>query len=206
MGSLASVGFFSQVPPPPIFFPIGPQQGRKILSPPHQKFREKTLSHGLKFGVFRFLLTTHTKTNAKQMHPQSLSVVRCFTCLFSRLDCSRCRWHTHLTNYGYFDYAKTEAPPLIWAPRQDKTDTCSGISIVYLWDTTILFSYPVDFFIQIIQWHTLLKSPLPLQPQIIQSSPPILETLQYLLYTIAWSSASFAISNGSIFNEPFEMV
>ena len=32
-----------QVPPPSDFVPVGDRRGPKILSPPHQKFREKTL-------------------------------------------------------------------------------------------------------------------------------------------------------------------
>ena len=62
---------------------------------------------GLKLGVFRFLPTTHTKTNAKQMCPLTLCAVQHFTpCLSSCLDCNRCRWQTHLTNREYFDYGK----------------------------------------------------------------------------------------------------
>ena len=46
---LASVGFFSQVSPPPSdFAPVGDRWRPKILSPPHQKFREKTLSTSIK--------------------------------------------------------------------------------------------------------------------------------------------------------------
>ena len=41
---MVSVRFFLQVPPPPSeFVPIGDRRGPKILSSPHQKFREKTL-------------------------------------------------------------------------------------------------------------------------------------------------------------------
>ena len=39
------------------------------------------------------------------------SASRFNTCLFSRSDCSRCRWHTHLTNHGYFDYRKNLNTP-----------------------------------------------------------------------------------------------
>ena len=59
---------------------------------------------GLKLDVFRFLPITHVKTNAKTMCLQSLHAALRFTqVLSSRSDRSRCRWHTHLTNCGYFD-------------------------------------------------------------------------------------------------------
>ena len=51
--------------------------------------------------------------------------------LSSRSDRSRWRWHMHLTHHGYFDYGKTQRPP-IWSPCQDKNGTGSGISRVNL--------------------------------------------------------------------------
>ena len=43
----------------------------------------------------------------------------------------RCRWHTFVTNQGYFDYRKTPKTP-IWASCWDKNDPGFGISLVYL--------------------------------------------------------------------------
>ena len=34
-----------------------------------------------------------------------------YACLSSRSDRGRCRWHTHLTNHGYFDYGKNPKTP-----------------------------------------------------------------------------------------------
>ena len=71
------------------------------------------VSHGLKFGVFKFLPTTHAKTNTKPMRLRSSRTVRRLRrVIFSRSDRSRCRWHTHLTNCSYFDYGKTWRPPI----------------------------------------------------------------------------------------------
>ena len=82
---------------------------------------------GLKLGVFGFLTTTHTETNAKQMHPR-FSAPRAvfFACLSSCSDCSSCRLHTHL-NHGWFDYGKITWWPTIWAPCRDKNGAGSGI-------------------------------------------------------------------------------
>ena len=66
---------------------------------------------GLKLGVFGFLPTTYAKTNAIQMRPRSLRVAVFYACLSSRSSCSRCRWHTHLTNHGCFDYGKNPKTP-----------------------------------------------------------------------------------------------
>ena len=68
---------------------------------------------GLKMGVFRFLPTTHAKTNAKQMSPRSSRTVRRFT-----------RFHLHpktavdvgvlrTWRYGYFDYRKNPNTPYL---------------------------------------------------------------------------------------------
>ena len=67
---------------------------------------------GLKLGVFGFLPTTHAKTNAKQMRERSSRAVRRFTRVYLHAaDRSRCRWHTHLTNHGYFDNGKNPKTP-----------------------------------------------------------------------------------------------
>ena len=48
--------------------------------------------------------TSHPKKKKKSVHDR---LVLCgILCLSSCLDHSRCRWHTHLTNQGYFDYRK----------------------------------------------------------------------------------------------------
>ena len=43
--------------------------------------------------------------------------------IFTHVDCSRCRWHTHLRNHSYFDYGKK--------PKTSNLSP-SGISLVYL--------------------------------------------------------------------------
>ena len=74
---------------------------------------------GLKLGVFGFLPTTHAKTNAKQVHPQSLCAMWCtYPCLSLHLNCSRCSWLTQMTNNDYFDHGEPQRPP-IWAPYWD---------------------------------------------------------------------------------------
>ena len=62
---------------------------------------------GLKLGVVRSLLTTR----AKQMRPQFVCCVKFYACSSSHSDRSRCRWHTHLANHGYFDYKKNPKNP-----------------------------------------------------------------------------------------------
>ena len=65
------------------------------------------LSHlmGLKLGVFGFLSTTQSKTNAKQVHPGSSHTLRHFTCFYlhaqTALDAG------NRTNPSYFDDRKT---------------------------------------------------------------------------------------------------
>ena len=53
--------------------------------------------------------------------------------LSSRSDRSRCRWHMHLTNHGYFDYWEK--------PTYPQFEPHAGISLVYLrvWHKYILF-------------------------------------------------------------------
>ena len=45
VGSFGFSRIFFASSPPSDFVPVGPRRGPKILSPPHQKFREKTLRH-----------------------------------------------------------------------------------------------------------------------------------------------------------------
>ena len=61
---------------------------------------------GLKLGVFGFLPTTHAKTNTKPVCPRSSHALRHFTHVLSSRSDGRCRWLTHLTNHGYFDYGE----------------------------------------------------------------------------------------------------
>ena len=57
---------------------------------------------GLKLRAFGFLPTTHAKTNAKQMHPQSWCTVQCFMCVYLHAQtivdagdiCMICTWLT----------------------------------------------------------------------------------------------------------------
>ena len=55
--------------------------------------------------------------------------------IFSVFILSRCRWHTHFMNRGYFDYEKTRRPP-IWA-HAGINGAVSGISLEYLWVLTL---------------------------------------------------------------------
>ena len=80
---------------------------------------------GLKLGVFKFLPTTHAKTNA--MHPRSLHAVQRFMrVLSSSSDCSRRRWHTHLTNNCDFQYGKNL--------KTRKFEPHAGINMRRFWD------------------------------------------------------------------------
>ena len=56
---------------------------------------------GLKLGLFRFLPTIYTKTDASTIF---VHCVPFCMCLSSSSNCIRCRWHTHLRNHGYFNY------------------------------------------------------------------------------------------------------
>ena len=53
-------------------------------------------------------------------------------CLSSRSDHSRCSWHTHQTNSGYFDHGKTQTSPT-GAPCRKENGTDSWISGLNLW-------------------------------------------------------------------------
>ena len=88
---------------------------------------------GLKLKVFGFVPTTHAK-NKRKTNASTIFVCRAafYACLSLCSDSSRRRWHTLLKNQDYFDYGKTQRPP-IWAPYRDKNGACSGISLVYLW-------------------------------------------------------------------------
>ena len=86
-----------------------------------------------------------------------------YVCLSSCTDCSRCRWHTHLTIHGYFDYLcgkKTWRSP-IWDSCRNKNGAGSGISLVYLCytdlftDLFILFS--ISSFYQLKTVNRVLK-------------------------------------------------
>ena len=69
---------------------------------------------GIKLGVYRFF-ADHTRRN-KRMTNASTIFVHCvafYGCLSSSSDRSRCKWHTHLTNYGYFDYGRNLKTPKV---------------------------------------------------------------------------------------------
>ena len=63
----------------------------------------------LHLGVFRFLPTTHTETNANKIRPRSSCREAFHTCLSSFSD------HTQLRNHGYFDHEKNLNTPN-WSP------------------------------------------------------------------------------------------
>ena len=53
------------------------------------------------------------------MHPRSSHFVRRFNaCVHSHSDHGRYKWHTHLTNHGYFDYWKNTNTPNL-SPMQE---------------------------------------------------------------------------------------
>ena len=63
---MASVRFFSQVPP----IRLHPRRGPKILSPPHQKFREKNPAcTGCPKINFTFLNINNVRTNIRIAPP-----------------------------------------------------------------------------------------------------------------------------------------
>ena len=80
------------------------------------------VSHGLKLGVFGILVTTCKNKRKTNVY----TILACrgvfYACLSSPSDRSWCRWHTHLTNYGYFYYGGTQrhTPLPIWAPCWDE--------------------------------------------------------------------------------------
>ena len=69
------------------------------------------VSHGSQiWGLWVFAEHTHKnkcKTNAPMIFAGGAAF---YACLSSRSDCSRCKWHTHLTNHGYFDCGKNPKP------------------------------------------------------------------------------------------------
>ena len=62
----------------------------------------------LKFGVFRFLPTTHAETNASKMRPRSSRTMQHFTCVYLH---TQTAVHTYLMNHGYFDCGKNPNTP-----------------------------------------------------------------------------------------------
>ena len=88
------------------------------------------ISHGAQIGgLWGFADHTQKKCKTKCVH--DFRVAFC-VCLSSRLDCSRCRWHTHLTHHSYFYYGKNPKT-LNLSPHWGKNGAGSGISLVYLW-------------------------------------------------------------------------
>ena len=83
----------------------------------------------LQLGVFGFLPTTHTETNANKMCPQSSRALQHFTRVY--LHPQRAA-HTHLANQGYFDRWKNPNTP-IGDPCRDKDGAGTGISGLNLW-------------------------------------------------------------------------
>ena len=62
----------------------------------------------LQLGVFGFLLSTHTETNANKMRPRSSRAVGRFTRVYLH---AQTAVHMHLTNHGYFDRGKNPNTP-----------------------------------------------------------------------------------------------
>ena len=61
-------------------------------------------------------LTTHAETSVTKNASMIFARHAAFhACLSSRSDHSRCRWHMHLANHGYFDYRKNTKTPN-WSP------------------------------------------------------------------------------------------
>ena len=81
---------------------------------------------GLKLGVFGFLPTTHTKTNAKQMRPWSWGTVKHFTRAYLHVQTAV---HMHLMNHSNFECRKNLNTPN-FSPCRDKNGTGSGIFLV----------------------------------------------------------------------------
>ena len=120
------------------------------------------VNHGAQIGVFRFLPTTHVKTDAKQMRPRSLHAVPHFMHVYlpaqTAVDAGDIHtWQTMVILIT----GKTWRHP-IWALCWDQNGPGSGISLVYLWihpksyisnslldDTRLSFFFPVIFNIQI---------------------------------------------------------
>ena len=73
------------------------------------------------------VFANHTRKNKHKTDAPMIFASRAAfnVCLSSRSGHSRCRWHTHLMNHGYFDFRKNpKTPPPIWAPCRDKN--CAG--------------------------------------------------------------------------------
>ena len=75
MGSSGFSLIFSQVPTPSDFIPAGDWRGPKILSPPHQKFREKTLQLNISQG-FVHLSIRHISQASDSVWDQTLKHAR----------------------------------------------------------------------------------------------------------------------------------
>ena len=78
------------------------------------------ISHGAQIGGLR-VFANHTCKNKCKTSSLTIFVPRAafYTCLSLRSDYSRCRWHTHPTNYSYFDYGKNSKTlnlsPMLWS-------------------------------------------------------------------------------------------
>ena len=84
------------------------------------------ISHGAQIGGI-WVFADHT---CKNKHKTNASTIFGYVYLHAQ-NRNRCRWHTHLTNHGYFDYGKKMSTP-IWAPCRDQNGAGFGISLVYL--------------------------------------------------------------------------
>ena len=83
----------------------------------------------LQLEVFWFMPTTHAKTKQTKCTRNLHAPAAFHTYLSSRSDCSRCRWHRHLMNHGYFDLKKKQNTPN-WNLKPGGNDIDSWISVL----------------------------------------------------------------------------
>ena len=83
---------------------------------------------GLKFGGV-WVFANHIRKNKRKTNVSRIFVrcAACYACWSWRLNRSRCRWHTHLRNHGYFEngenLTQVLGPPL-YICRQCLIITC----------------------------------------------------------------------------------
>ena len=70
------------------------------------------ISRGAQIGDLR-VFADHTRKKHTQNKCSHDFRAAFYACLSSCSDRGRCRWHTHLTNHGYFDYRKNLKTPIL---------------------------------------------------------------------------------------------
>ena len=70
------------------------------------------VSHWAQIGSL-WVFANHTYKNKRRTNASMILACRAAfcTCLSSRSDRSRCRWHANLKNHGYFDYRENPKTP-----------------------------------------------------------------------------------------------